>query len=530
MDFNYLLEWFVGVTTVAGLVRLLRFRTAGRSGWAVTFAVTLVLLVAGLFLFPSAAGLVSGGFWIAFVLGPSILYRYVQKNIYRQRYRTAYRFAVAAKWLHPGDGLREYPQLLRSFELAHEGRYEEAEELLQRYAEGPQWIGKAAALTLNRMRGEWDKIVEKCAALPEAALSRSGDTLAIYFRSLGEIGQINQMVQIFGRQKKNIFRLSRNLRDLTRLYVYSFAGRPKMVERLFSDSLSLYPKDIRDFWLATAQIASGEANEGRRALEKLKHCPDGMTRRLVEQRLASTVTATSQTLIPPSKEILDQDEQAYQHELRFEFVSRGRRAFVTYGLIIACMVVFLFEMILGGSTNPRTLWQMGALLPSLAWHGQWWRILAAQFLHYGFLHLAMNMLALYVLGPFAERELGGVRYLLLYLLSGTCAMLSIMALTAWGLLAEDYVVGASGSILGLIGATAALLIFRIRQGIAQAKARLISILLIIGVQAVFDLATPQVSFTAHITGAIFGFLLALIIPKKHEDTAAQSLHNRSKSN
>lgn len=528
MDLNYLLEWFVGVTTIAGLIRLLRFHSRGRSGWAVTFAVTLAILLLGLLFFPSSAGFVSGSFWIVFVLGPSVLYRYVQRNIYRQRFNTAYRFAIAAKWLHPADGLREYPELLRSFELAHDGRYDEAEALLGRYAGGTAWTAQAAALTLHRMRGEWETIAEKCAAVQETALSRSGEMLAIYLRSLGELGRMNEMVQLFGRQRKSFFHLTRSLRDLTRLYVYSFAGRPKMVERLFSESLSLYPTDIRDFWQATAQMASGDIDEGRRKLENLRHCSDGLTRRLVEQRLSHAEPATAEMLIPPSREILDQDEQSYQQESRFEFTLHARNAFVTYGLIAVCVLVFVVEMVLGGATNPRTLWQMGALSPSLAWHGQWWRIIAAQFLHYGFLHLAMNMLALYVLGPFTERELGAARYLVLYLLSGTCAMLTIIVLTAVGWLGEDYVVGASGSILGLIGATAAILLFRMRQGIAQARARLISVLLIIGVQAVFDLATPQVSFTAHLSGAIFGFLIALLI-QNYTKAPAQRIHNEPKS-
>jgi membrane associated rhomboid family serine protease len=88
-------------------------------------------------------------------------------------------------------------------------------------------------------------------------------------------------------------------------------------------------------------------------------------------------------------------------------------------------------------------------------------------------------------------------------------MLTIIFLTSRGLLQDDFVVGASGSILGLIGASAAILVQAwVRHRAIAARRRLVSILLIVLLQAVFDLMTPQVSFTAHLSGAVFGFLIA----------------------
>ncbi|HSP07146.1 MAG TPA: rhomboid family intramembrane serine protease, partial [Acidobacteriota bacterium] len=223
--------------------------------------------------------------------------------------------------------------------------------------------------------------------------------------------------------------------------------------------------------------------------------------------------------------ILETDVQTYEQEERFESDSHTAvQPRMTYALIGVCAIVFAGEVALGGATNPRTLWRMGAMMPSLVWRGEWWRIFAAQFLHYGWVHIAMNMLALYLLGPFVERELGRFRYLLLYLLSGAGAMVTIIFLTSHGMLRDDFVVGASGSILGLIGASAAVLLLGwIRHRALVARRRLVSMLLIIVLQMVFDVMTPQVSFTAHLSGAAFGFLIAGAMSLKARDTNAATL-------
>lgn len=513
MDLNYVLEWFVGATSVAGLIRLLRSRTAGRTGWIVTFIVILGLLAAGLAFFPASAGAISGIFWAILVVGPSLLFRVVQRNLFRQQFGRARKWAIAAMCLHPADGLREYPGLLTAFELASLGRMEEAEQLLLRYESLPGWIGQSAGLYLKRLRGEWESILENCSQLPDAALGRSADRLSLYLRALGELGKLNEMVQAFAKFKKALQHLPRNLRDLTRLYVYSFAGRTGMVKALLSESLAQFPQGFRETWIGTAELAAGEVEEGRRRPEALRDTGDAITRVVIQQRLSRPVAVAALTLIPPSIKVLEEDEQTYSHEARFESVSQiSYASLITYILIAANVVVFFAEIVLGGSTDARTLWRMGALMPSLVRQGEWWRMIAAQFLHYGWVHLAMNMLALYVLGPFVERELKRIRYFLLYILSGAGSMLTIMMLTYAGRLNNDFTVGASGSIFGLIGASAAILLHGwIREGAAVARRRLGYILLIIVLQAAFDLMTPQVSFTAHIGGAIFGFVIGAVM-------------------
>jgi len=185
---------------------------------------------------------------------------------------------------------------------------------------------------------------------------------------------------------------------------------------------------------------------------------------------------------------------------------------VTYVIIAANVIAFAAETLCGGSTNPDVAVSFGALLPSEAAGGGWWRLVAASFLHFGILHLMMNMLALLALGPFVERILLRWRYGALYLGAGIGSMGAVILMRQFGLLNYDMLVGASGSIMGLVGATAAIALRDSRILKTRASASLLrKAAFIIGLQIIFDASTPQVSMTAHLGGLLSGFLLVQLL-------------------
>jgi rhomboid protease GluP len=126
------------------------------------------------------------------------------------------------------------------------------------------------------------------------------------------------------------------------------------------------------------------------------------------------------------------------------------------------------------------------------------------------------------LGPFAERMLGKWRFIVLYLCSGILAMLGVVGLTRVGFLPPMSLVGASGAIMGLVGATAAVLIVDRLRGASQlAGYRLRGIILIVVIQVIFDSMTPQVSGSAHLLGAAAGLVLGLILyPSRSQPSLA----------
>ena len=179
-------------------------------------------------------------------------------------------------------------------------------------------------------------------------------------------------------------------------------------------------------------------------------------------------------------------------------------------LILVNVLVFLFEISVGDWNDPEVLHRIGAveLYPVVA-QGEYWRLFTALFLHAGFLHLAFNLFALYVIGPPLERSIGTVRFLACYLISGLVSSAGVVALTAVGLVQVGQLVGASGCILGVVGAWAGFLLRHYHAPFA--KQRLANIGLIVAIQIAFDLSTPQVSMAAHVCGLVAGFFLGLLL-------------------
>lgn len=174
------------------------------------------------------------------------------------------------------------------------------------------------------------------------------------------------------------------------------------------------------------------------------------------------------------------------------------------GLNIA---VFIVQASKGATNDAAEFVELGAVFSPLLAEGEWWRIFTAQFLHWGAMHLAFNMLGLWILGRTVEAMLGFWRYVMLYLISGAGGML-----IAWGVsqLSPDphpiILLGASASVLGLVGTQAAIALLAYRYtGSVVAKAQLNAMTQIVLLQAVFDMMVPEVSSTAHVGGAAVGF-------------------------
>ena len=183
--------------------------------------------------------------------------------------------------------------------------------------------------------------------------------------------------------------------------------------------------------------------------------------------------------------------------------------YTTYVLILLNIVLFILEIRSGGSTNLNTLDYLGALVPAKIISGEWWRLLNANFLHYGGIHLGTNMLALFFLGKLVELRLGVGRYLIVYLLSGMGAMLSVALLSLKNGDTNIVLVGASGAIMGLIGTLLALsLQVWLQKRNALNAQRLKTVIFIIVLQFILDNLIPQVSFESHLFGLIIGFFVS----------------------
>jgi membrane associated rhomboid family serine protease len=190
-----------------------------------------------------------------------------------------------------------------------------------------------------------------------------------------------------------------------------------------------------------------------------------------------------------------------------------RSAPAVLGLILLNVLVFLFEVSAGDWTDPQVLHRIGALEPyAVVLQREYWRLFTAVFLHGGFLHLGFNLFALWVLGPPLERAIGTIRFVACYLISGLASSAGVVVLTVSGFIQAAQVIGASGCIMGVVGAWAGFLL-RYRDA-PLAKQRLANVALIVVIQVAFDLSTPQVSMAAHMCGLVAGFLMGLLLARR----------------
>lgn len=135
--------------------------------------------------------------------------------------------------------------------------------------------------------------------------------------------------------------------------------------------------------------------------------------------------------------------------------------YVTYGLILLNLLIFGYELTLSGpeleaffhtwAVVPRELTASfaGDETATVGAIPEWMTLITSQFLHGGFLHVAGNMLYLWIFGNNVEDKLGHSKFLTFYLLCGTLA-----GLTQWFFSSGSSIpsLGASGAIAGVMGA------------------------------------------------------------------------------
>jgi membrane associated rhomboid family serine protease len=181
------------------------------------------------------------------------------------------------------------------------------------------------------------------------------------------------------------------------------------------------------------------------------------------------------------------------------FSLAGTGSIVTFTLIGVNVGVFLLQLLMGGQINGTGNWlyENGVLFGPVVADGEWWRLVTAMFLHYGLIHLGMNMLVLWMIGPPLEDYFGHWRYLLVYVVAGLAGSAGALI---WS--PNALVVGASGAIWGIMGAALVLEARKIWVFGGQAMGLVVFNLII-------TFAIPGISIGGHIGGLIGGGLCAL---------------------
>jgi len=204
-------------------------------------------------------------------------------------------------------------------------------------------------------------------------------------------------------------------------------------------------------------------------------------------------------------EVSRADSDSKRMELAtFQRMVGDRKPIATWTVAVAIGLVFGLQLLLGGTESPPVLVRMGALMPDKIVAGEVWRLLSCTFLHGGFMHVALNVYVLIILGQFLERIIGPARFVVLYVVSAIAGSIGSALL-----LDAQMSVGASGAVWGLLGAHA-VLAFR-PQGLLPTalipgakKAAMINL----GIN-VLNSFRPLVDMWAHFAGGLGGAALLI---------------------
>lgn len=180
----------------------------------------------------------------------------------------------------------------------------------------------------------------------------------------------------------------------------------------------------------------------------------------------------------------------------------AERPVITAGLIAINVAIFVITVAQAGSLSDNAtapLFEQWGLWPAAVTSGAWWRLFTSGFLHFGPIHLAFNMIALWVIGRDLEQVLGRTRYLVVYLVSLLGGSVAVLLFSTPNVLTA----GASGAVFGLMGGLAVVLI-RMRRSPGPA-------LTIIVLNVIISFVVPGISILGHLGGLLFGTAVTAVM-------------------
>lgn len=188
-----------------------------------------------------------------------------------------------------------------------------------------------------------------------------------------------------------------------------------------------------------------------------------------------------------------------------------KKAPCTIGLLVINIAVFFYLAFQGMTEDGAFMVAHGAMyVPCVMELGEYYRMVTSMFMHFDLNHLMNNMITLGALGWQLELEVGKIKYLIIYFLSGVFGnMLSMLQ----EIYADEYAVsvGASGAIFGIIGS---LLYIALRN---HGRIRNVSgkgILFMIVLTLYHGYTNMGINNMAHIGGLIMGFAMGILLYRK----------------
>ncbi len=182
----------------------------------------------------------------------------------------------------------------------------------------------------------------------------------------------------------------------------------------------------------------------------------------------------------------------------------------TLFLILVNTLFFLYLLYASNfHINANVLYRLGAIdWQSVAIRKEDQRFILSMFLHANIVHFATNMISLFLVGSIAELCFNRKEYLSIYFFGGFMGTLTYLFLVQ-----NDMVVGASGAIFSLFGGLVGYYVVHKSIPFFNASEARKNFWIIIGLNIIVGISTPNIALNVHIAGALWGFVGGLLIAK-----------------
>lgn len=182
---------------------------------------------------------------------------------------------------------------------------------------------------------------------------------------------------------------------------------------------------------------------------------------------------------------------------------------VNHTIFITNMIIFTLCTLTGD-----LFYNCGRLALGDVLAGDWYRVFTALFLHADVTHIAGNMLMLFLMGNVVEKEMGHIKYFILYFGSGLFGSFASLYLQSIHFMrGENYAgsIGASGAIFGIMGGF--LWILLLNHGRAS-NMSFVRVLFLVCYSLFGGLTETRIDNAAHVGGLFAGILIAILIYRK----------------
>jgi membrane associated rhomboid family serine protease len=529
----------------------------GRLGLRWTWGLCLQALA---MLMVAAGGLVTGHhvtgalagwtLFVIFVLVPKSMIARLERSLNILDADTAIAIARQLRWFFwglPGSYWLELTQAMKCFLV---GDFEKAEALIQHWQSMPLPRQARESLALHIMTGrvfarDWQGITADLAQVVQQKGKVSLSMAASACRAYLELGKPEEATRCLELGENYSARISDASRELSFVAFFGLTGAEPELESVFTAlarTKHRLPDYSRLYWLSRCLVAQGRIEDARQLLARAMACvpaKSSVWRERILFQLEHLLGAPDAVPTPDYTQYIGRGRKILEHcRLVSDITAPKRSCYATTVITTVIIAVYLlshsFEFLpyslavkLG---VPQLYWQAvdlgnyclqyGALYKPAVEHGQWWRPITFLFLHAHVSHVALNLVALWWFGRICENLFGTSRFLIIFFASGILSGVSEVCLSK-----SMMAIGASGSVMGLFGATTAA-VFRLKQTLPK-RLRKTELTWMFGLaltQVILDEIIPNVAIFAHLGGLVSGFLLGLILPIKK-----QFLSERAKS-